>query len=692
MSEKPFSLQPRTTQQRGPQTISEFIRRVNAEPGGFRGLDEAELRRQVEARKNGTDRDDDVDMATPASEADTDEADTKDVTAARDEILRTIHLTHQTSMFALDFVSLLLSKENPAQAVTTFSPGLRDMVGIGTLGATMLDAPTALTQSRVPDNKMVAIGKRLMDLNKAADTALAASKRLQREIGSETKYWSEVLAVRGAGWQTFRLPHEPHTMGVKFGFSNTAPEFKANGVAPMRRAEDGSIRLEHGRMGGGSKRLQVRILENGVVVGRSSLPPPLPADAPIQDRVRESRDTIFAQELWHEINREGRTLLNRGVRLEKSAVTYTVDATRTISVRLATLGEEEGPGGAEQPGPQDAVAESLRIALSLLLSHAHRANEQQRSEPGANRGPPRAYPLLSPIITYYEYDRIVQRCIQSLADYICVLRAAGLNYSSITVKEPPLTPLPGAPASTALAAMLLQPPPVQFDVAITPASRLRILARPSQLYGAVFSVSCLPGPPPSHAPAAQPQPQPPQPGGAPSPLALLCPPGADEYDRLDELLWYLRRAAPCALAAHYKALAHEHQADPEPAGNAAGTTNGDDADRGSPPPATKWVIDISGKAVVDADMGDCGVHFDLDFAPDHAPGFTGSVSDGGAGGGDGGDAGGRRLQLSVRGDFVQDDGKKVRREWAWPGAEGSLDEAVRLVLGLGAAGVDGSSN
>ncbi|GAB1311651.1 RNA polymerase II mediator complex subunit [Madurella fahalii] len=626
MNDRPFSLQPRPSLDRGPQNVSEFIRRVNADPGGFRGLDSADLRRQIDARHNDPDReDDDVDMAGAASEADSDATETKDVVAARDDILRAIHMTHQTSMFALDFISLLLSKENPAQAVTTFSHGLREMVGVGTLGATMLQTPTPLTLSRVPDNKMVAIGKRLVDLNKAADTALVASKRLQQEIGSETKYWSEVLSVSQEGWRTFRLPHEPHTMGVKFGFSNTAPEFKANGIAPMRRAEDGSVRLEHGKMGGGSKRIQVSILENGLVVGRSSLPPPLAADAPLQDRVKESRDTIFAQELWHEINREGRTVLSRHVRLDKSAVSCALDDTRTISFRLATLGEADD-AGPEPAGPQDAIAEALYLMLCLLLSAAHRTNELRRSEPSANRGPPPPYSLLTPIVSYYEFDKNIQQFVQFITAFANVLRSAGLP-ASIAMKEPPLTAPPGETASLALAAILLRPPVVQFDLTITPESRLRILLKPSPQYGAQFTVHCLP---------------PSQPGSQ-NPLASLCSPAGDEFDRIKELCWYLCRAVPRALTAHY----HKTVAAP--------AVNGQ-----SPPAPPSWAVHTSNAGLVDYKTREHKIHFDFSPSPDTAD---------------------RRPALRVKADFL-DAGKKVHSEWTWHGLQGeaNLDEIVRHVL------------
>ncbi|KAK4125300.1 hypothetical protein N657DRAFT_663166 [Parathielavia appendiculata] len=651
MSDRPFTLQPHTAPPQGPQSISEFIQRLNAEPGGFRGINATELRREIDANHYDDHGDRDVDMTGDTSDAEADDDyDTKDVAAARDEILRAIHQSHQTSMFALDFVSLLLSKENPAQAVTTFSPGLRDMVGIGTLGATILEAPTVIAQKRVPDNKMVAIGKRLIDLMKAADAALAASKRLQREIMLETKYWSMVLGVSENGWQTFRLPHEPHTMGVKFGFSNTTSEFRNSGISPMRRAKDGSVWLEHGSMGRGSKRLQVRILDNGVVVGRSSLPRPLPQNAPLQDRVKEARDTIFAQELWHEINRESRVDLGSVVRVAESTAAYDMDATRTVCVQLVTLGEEEEAAVAEQPGALDATANELCIILSLLLSNAHRVNELKRSGPGISKGSTPPYSILRPLIAHYKYDQSVQRCTESLSALISVLRSAGLA-ASLTMKEPPLTPPPGnaTPPSTSLANLLLKPPTVQFDLTITPASRIRVLLKPTPLSGAVFSASLLP-------------PLPSQPGSSVNPLLALCPPAADDYADLETLLTYIHGTIPCALTAAYYEIVFAVTAGAPPAAAGGGAGGGGD---GGPSATTEstWAMDASSNGIVDLETGgEYGVYFG--FGRDKQTG---------------------RLEVSIEGHFLENGADKVHRAWRWPGAEGTLSTVVKHVLSNGPA-------
>lgn len=121
-------------------------------------------------------------------------------------------------MMALDSVSLLLSKEMPVQASTTMSPMLREYVGIGTLGAEKLAAPNTTAAGR-QDHKLVQTGWKLDDISRTADSVLSSAARLQKEISLETKYWAEVLAVSERGWSVSRLPHERHTLGVTFGFS-----------------------------------------------------------------------------------------------------------------------------------------------------------------------------------------------------------------------------------------------------------------------------------------------------------------------------------------------------------------------------------------------------------------------------------------------------------------------------------------
>lgn len=121
-------------------------------------------------------------------------------------------------MFALDFVSLLISRDMPNQASLSISPFLRENVGMGTLGADKIHT-SKVTDAQKEDNKRIAKGWKIQNLNKTADSILASATRLEKEIEVETEYWKHVLAVKESGWSICRLPNEKHTLGVRFGFS-----------------------------------------------------------------------------------------------------------------------------------------------------------------------------------------------------------------------------------------------------------------------------------------------------------------------------------------------------------------------------------------------------------------------------------------------------------------------------------------
>lgn len=121
------------------------------------------------------------------------------------------------TMFALDLVSLLLSKYAPRQAEMSMSPFLRQVVPLGSLNAEVVNPP-AKSEAAELDIKAVSRGWRLQNFNAAADKLLKSATRLEKEVASETKYWGEVLAVKDKGWKVCRLPGERQALAVQYGF------------------------------------------------------------------------------------------------------------------------------------------------------------------------------------------------------------------------------------------------------------------------------------------------------------------------------------------------------------------------------------------------------------------------------------------------------------------------------------------
>ncbi|KAK4200599.1 putative mediator of RNA polymerase II transcription subunit 17 [Triangularia verruculosa] len=548
MDDRPFNLQPPAAKPRGPQNIAEFWARARSQPGGIRAMVAA--RRSKAADQH--DGQNDVEMADsnetdePAETEAGESAEAQDINAVRAELLHQTQAALATSNWALDFLSLLISREAPTQAASTLSPETRAIVGLGTLGATMLAGPTTLARSRETEYRMTAIGQRYLSLENCINMAQPSQARLEKQIQAEEKYWSEVSAVKEAGFRVARMAQEPQTMCVSFGFLNAAPEFKESGIAPLRRADDGSVKLELGRRGGGSQRIRVSIIDDDKVVGQSSLSNPLPEDATLVDRVKDARNTIFAQELWHEINREARTLGGRNVRMSRSSVTYSVNPTRTISIELVSLESENAD--TSSPRPDDHFAESLSLALSLQLSHAHKLNERRRAERNVAQTSSPVYALLSPIVSWFEHEKNIGQCIQHFLAYTKVLRSAGLP-ASVLLREPAVRAPPGAGAAADaddIVSVLYSPPAVEFDVDITAQARLRVMLKPPQSDGPRIAIWCLP---------------PPVPGG-PNPLQITFPPNLDDYLDSNDAMWYLNGAVSRALTAYALSILEDLRSSP----------------------------------------------------------------------------------------------------------------------------------
>ncbi|KAK2590884.1 RNA polymerase II mediator complex subunit [Conoideocrella luteorostrata] len=532
----PLSLRPFPVADGQASNLADFIARVNTQPGGFRALTKGKLEDEIKSRDTigGADSDqDDVDM----SDAGNDDDQAKDANAARMEVLKNIEIASNTAMLTLDSLSLLLSKQSPTQAGLTLSQQLREMVGIGTLGADRLDEPT-VKPNKTKDDEEVALGWKIMQINQTRDAAEEAGVFLQREVEAETKYWEDVVAVKKAGWSICRVPHARHTLGVKFGFSEAAAEFKNNGLAPMKRGEIGSAELDLGRLGGVSEGLVVTYEKYGKLVGRSSPHGRSNDDTSLESRVLGARNTIFSQELWHELTREARTLAAYDVRPEGSKLTCTVDDSSKITLELVPL---ESYPISDDSLPDNSVAETISISLHVLLSYAHRCNELMRIRPIPPHIPryrgQQVYALLRPVIARMASIRSVQTCTAFVGAITKSLQKASLS-SSFTLKTShlsvidPATQGPNQPAGAqSLIRNILQPIEYNIEFTILPGLSLTIRSR-TYLFPVTTTFYHVVLPPSSE-------------------LQDVCAPYTDGYTDAKGLFDYLRTATSRALILHF---------------------------------------------------------------------------------------------------------------------------------------------
>ncbi|PVH86231.1 hypothetical protein DL98DRAFT_650283 [Cadophora sp. DSE1049] len=501
--------------------LPSIIQRINLERGGFQNITEESLREEIarEELNNG-------DNGESSSEDEEEPDRAKELNAAREEFIREIEQAHQASMLALDFISLLLSKDAPVQASLSLSPDLQQLVGVKTLGADKLAGPRT-TEAQKQDNRNIAKGWKAQHLNKTVDSILASATRLEKEIEHETNYWEQVLAVSEKGWAICRLPNQKHILGVRFGFSESSPAFKSRSLAALNRKPDGTISLDQGLADAEPKSLRVRIEVDGVYTGSSTLPKAAPQDSPVEALILQARNTIFSEELWQELNRESRIL--EPVKLKDGTLIYQLSASRTMVLDLVPLEEEP----VHSAGRDDAIAEGIFLALNILLSAAHRQAHRRRTQPP----PPitlekRTTPplnILRPFITRVKHQEMTSSLRDILRPFHRVLSSIKLDspptYTQIPTIWPPLTHLSIAERTVLALTERLE---ATATLTITPTTTITIKAQ-THSHPTIYPQFFLSISPPS------------------SPLHITCPP-PPRMESLAAVQQYIYYATSCTLA------------------------------------------------------------------------------------------------------------------------------------------------
>lgn len=306
----------------------------------------------------------------------------------------------------------------------------------------------------------------------------------------------------------------------------------------MRRDDDGSVNLDSGLLGGTSERLVVTIERDGKVVGRSTIAPQIDNDAPLEARVLEARNTLFAQELWHEISREARTLTAYDVRLRGTSLIYDMDEKTKMTAELLSLDSAPPSDGSL---PDNDTAEAISLALHILLSYSHRQSELFRIRPlpphiPRSRGQ-HPYALLRPIIARAVYLRNTASSTCYIGALIKTLRKANLEASFTLQTAQPTVPDSASRGPNQLSAAqllvrnMLQPQDFTLRLTIVPGTSITVRGRTflfpitSTYYHIVL--------PPS------------------SPLETICPPHKEGYPDLRSLADYLCTATVRLLMEHF---------------------------------------------------------------------------------------------------------------------------------------------
>ncbi|KAF2473112.1 uncharacterized protein BDR25DRAFT_332783 [Lindgomyces ingoldianus] len=354
----------------------------------------------------------------------------------------------------IDLVSLILSKDPSKRVEGSFSARFKEQnVPHGSFG---LDkgAPTeesqkgALTRDsntlEKKKRKLVAMGSRMEALDKGIDNILQAATELETEVRKETKYWGEILSVSQKGWSLQKLRrdarHSP--FAVHYGFQEASDHFKARRLAPLRMDKDGSIILDPA-LALKPKTLRVRVTANGKILGTSTLPPQGElSDLGIEKSIQLARDSLFEEELYHEMSMERRQLGSFGVQLRDSCIHLPVPdlgGGQTNRIVLIDCVARDDKFLDADDRSEDWLAQKIAEALRILLAHEHHMRLHRRSQVPPpltqNRRVHPSPPLLRTMLTFFHHTSAVNSLQNYLDLTVAAMTSAGLNTSSHVVRE-----------------------------------------------------------------------------------------------------------------------------------------------------------------------------------------------------------------------------------------------------------------
>ncbi|GFG25363.1 mediator of RNA polymerase II transcription subunit 17 [Aspergillus udagawae] len=426
-------LRPLIEKRDRPDPLPLEIAQINAQWGSFRDVSEENLRAKIEEEKSKEYTIEEEEAEGAGAELDTTER-LDQLYKRRAEIIQFAMQAHMEAMFALDFISLLLSKHTPRQAETSMSAYLKQVAPLGSLNAEIISPPPK-SEAVVRDTKTVSRGWRLQSFNAAADKLLKSASRLENEVASETRYWHEVLAVKDKGWKLCRLPRQGQTLGVQYGFLEATPIFRDRGLAALRRSEDGALILDKGLVPTKAKTVRVRVKDHGIITGCSK-PYRSAAQDPdsIEGRILQARDTLYEEELFHELFREARIMGSQGVTTRQNLVQFSVSEEQDILLDLVDPDQEAYVDGEETKSEEhNVLADALAHSIRILLCYAHRQNLRRRTQPPPPLSPKRRhipeYHLLRPVMAYLQHSFHVRWLETFMKDVYGVLQSAGLSCS-----------------------------------------------------------------------------------------------------------------------------------------------------------------------------------------------------------------------------------------------------------------------
>ena len=159
----------------------------------------------------------------------------------------------------------------------------------------------------------------------------------------------------------------------------------------------------------------------------------------IDSSILTARNSIFDEELYHELSREARNMANRGVRSTSDAIIIPQEDQGQIIIDLVdpeSITSKEGEMAPLDPFYQ-RLCKALALATRILLTHAHRQTYNRRTQlppPLTNRKVQRPiYSILRPVLALLQQHSAMRRLESFTNNLRFILESANLV---ITAESP----------------------------------------------------------------------------------------------------------------------------------------------------------------------------------------------------------------------------------------------------------------
>ena len=182
----------------------------------------------------------------------------------------------------------------------------------------------------------------------------------------------------------------------------------------------------------GDRTIRVRLLHQGKPIASSMTAASKPVmDDSVEAEILNARNSIFDEELHHEIHREARNLVNQGVRCVGTSILIPFGSNKQLEIDLVSTEDNTPDNAVEYDIGSGRIVQNAILVLRILLSDAHRQNLRSRSKKPPvlreSKPPRQLYPILKPIVEYLQHRSHVRTLRDFLAGVRATIEKAGLG-------------------------------------------------------------------------------------------------------------------------------------------------------------------------------------------------------------------------------------------------------------------------